>query len=85
MTNTKTNGSGPGLVAHENDYGLTTPHSQSAKISTTNTSIFKSKLIATYARFIGSASGFSIDRGIGIESIMMIVFGLVYAYVKVTS
>jgi hypothetical protein len=82
---TKSNGSGPGLDAPENDYGLTTPHGQPAKIETTNASNYKAKLIATIARFKRTVSGLTFDRGIGIDTILLIVLLLIYAYARWTA
>jgi len=47
--NTQTNGSGPGLVTPENDYGLTTQHSQPAKSTTQTTAPIVGNLIAKMA------------------------------------
>jgi len=81
MYNTTTNGQAPGLVAPENDYGLTTPHSQPAKITTTNSAEFKSKIIAAYARLTGAVGQFCLAKMIQYQdgallTMQAIVYGL---------
>jgi hypothetical protein len=75
---TKTNGITPGTVTPENDKGVVTGHGNNPQNTTNNTSDFKSKIIAMYARIKGATSGFYLDRAIGADSILMAALTAVY-------
>ena len=55
-----------------NGDGLTTPHSQPAKITTKST-----RILGAIHTFINRAvSGFAVDRGIGLDSIALLILAV---------
>jgi hypothetical protein len=71
-------GNAPGIDTPTSDNGLTTPHNQPAKISTK----YATDFIASYARIKGAMTRFYLDRGIGLDSIVMVVLMAVFAAMK---
>lgn len=71
-------GIAPGIVTPTSDDGLTTPHSQPAKILTKYATYF----IASYARIKRAMAGFYLDRAIGLDSIAMVILMAVFAAVR---
>lgn len=67
-------GNAPGIHTPTSDNGLTTPHSQPAKIFTRNATYF----IASYTRIKGAMAGFYLDRGVGLDSIVMVALMAVF-------
>lgn len=47
--------------------------------------VFITRLTAVYARIKAMVSGFYLDRGIGADTIVMIVLALIYGYARVTA
>lgn len=75
---TNTYGQAPGFVTPKNDEGIVTGQGNNPQNTTNSGSDFKSKIIAACAKVKGAATGFYIDRGIGADTILMIVLALVY-------
>jgi hypothetical protein len=71
-------GNAPGIATPKSDNGLTTPHSQPAKIITKHATYF----IASYGRIKGAMAGFYLDRGIGLDSIVMAILMAVFAAMR---
>jgi hypothetical protein len=71
-------GIAPGIVTPTSDDGLTTPHSQPVKILTKYATYF----IALYARTKGAMTRFYLDRGIGLDSIAMVILMALFAAMR---
>ncbi len=71
-------GIAPGIVTPTSDNGLTTPHSQPAKISIKYATYF----IASCERIKGVKTWFYLDRGIGLDSIVLAILMVVFAAVR---
>lgn len=79
---TNHNGGVPGSNTPESDKGVVTVQGNNPQRTTSNSAEFKLKLIASYARIKDLASGFYIQRGIGIEAIAMLILVAVFATVR---
>lgn len=71
-------GNAPGIATPTSDNGLTASNSQPAKISTKYAGYFT----ASYARIKETVTGFYLDRGIGLDSIVMVVLIVVFAALR---
>ncbi len=71
-------GNAPGIDTPTSANGLTTPHSQPVKIFTR----YATHFIALHAKIKGAIAGVYLDRGIGLDSIVMVVLMAVFASVR---